>query len=235
MSLRLNRQELVKLINSIGAAGKDAIELRHELETLEPEAKRVPQTRRASRVEEEEETMEERLTRRVGDLFPNGIPFEKLMDYDYHFTLNELRERCRKAGVGIGGDKKELAAKLVAKGGIEELVEKEEREDLVDLSKQTEWSGKPSELAIPEAYLKDLRYEIIVFARKERGGSDFTFQCREYEQTSAGQWRFGGVIIDTSIKNVKGEVELARLTYHPEVMLVNLGFMVIPAPGVDET
>lgn len=113
MSLRLNRQELVKLINSMEAAGKDAIELRHELEALEPGAERVPQTRRSSRVEEEEETMEERLTRRVGYLFPDGIPYEELKDYDYRFTKNELIEQCRKAGLSIGGDKKELAAKLI--------------------------------------------------------------------------------------------------------------------------
>jgi len=68
-----------------------------------------------------------------------------------------------------------------------------------------------------------------VFARKERGGSDFAFRCREYERAADGQWRFTGVVIDTSIKNAKGEVEMARLTYHPEVVLVNIGFMVIPA------
>ena len=102
-------------------------------------------------------------------------------------------------------------------------------EEMVDLKKQREWTGKPGELVVPEAYLKDLQYEIVVFARKERGGSDFAFRCREYEQTPDGKWRFGGVIIDTSIKNAKGEVELARLTYHPEVVLVNVGFMVIPA------
>ena len=102
-------------------------------------------------------------------------------------------------------------------------------EELVDLSKQREWSGKPGELTIPEAYIKGLCYEIVVFARKERGGSDFSFRCGEYEQASDSQWRFTGVIIDTSIKNAKGEVEMARLTYHPDVVLVNIGFMVIPA------
>lgn len=113
MPLKLNRNQLAELIEQMEAGGGDSSVLRRELETLEPEVK--PQTRRNSRFREEEETMEERLTRRVGDLFPNGIPFEKLMDYDYHFTLNELREQCRKAGLGIGGDKKELAAKLIAR------------------------------------------------------------------------------------------------------------------------
>jgi len=108
-------------------------------------------------------------------------------------------------------------------------------EELVNLNKQMEWTGKPGEVAIPEAYLKRLRYEIVVFARKERGGSDFTFRCREYETTADGQWRFAGVVIDTSIKNAKGEVETARLTYHPEISLVDIGFMVIPAAEVAET
>ena len=102
-------------------------------------------------------------------------------------------------------------------------------DDMVKLSKQREWSSKPGELTIPEAYIKGLRYEIVVFARKERGGSDFSFRCGKYEQASDSQWRFIGVVIDTSIKNAKGEVEMARLTYHPEVVLVNIGFMVIPA------
>lgn len=56
------------------------------------------------------------LTRRVGDLFPNGIPFKQLMDCDYRYTLKELRAMCKEAGLGLSGDKQELAAKLVAKG-----------------------------------------------------------------------------------------------------------------------
>jgi len=108
-------------------------------------------------------------------------------------------------------------------------------EEIIDLKKQREWSGKPGDLAIPQAYINDLRYEIVVFARKERGGSDFTFRCREYQRDPDGQRRFEGVIIDTSIKNPQGVVELARVTYHPEVVLVDIGFMVIPAPEDDET
>ena len=111
-----NRKELLEIIESIEVGGGDATVLRSELEALEPEVKCVPQTRRNSRFREEEETTEERLARRVGDLFPDGIPYEKIKDYDYRFTKNELIEQCRKAGVGVSGDKKELAAKLVAKG-----------------------------------------------------------------------------------------------------------------------
>ena len=109
-------------------------------------------------------------------------------------------------------------------------------EGFVDLSKQREWQAKPEEeLRIPEAYIKDLNFEVVVFTRKERGGSDFTFRCKEYERAADGQWRFGGVIIDTSKRNPKGEVELVRLTYHPELVLVNAAFMVVQAPESSDT
>ncbi len=108
-------------------------------------------------------------------------------------------------------------------------------DEVVNLDKQKEWEGKPGEVTIPEAYLKGLRHEIVVFTRKERGGSDFTFRCREYESAFGGLWEFSGVIIDTSKRNAKGDVELARFTYHPEVSLVNIGFMIVPAPEDAET
>lgn len=106
-------------------------------------------------------------------------------------------------------------------------------EEIVNLQKQKQWEGKPGKLRIPEAYVKDLTFEIIVFARKERGGSDFTFRCRSYDRIQSpnlnGAWRFAGVIIDTSKRNAQGQVEVARLTYHPELVLVNTSFMVVPA------
>ena len=105
-------------------------------------------------------------------------------------------------------------------------------ENMVNLNKQREWEAKPDEeLRLPEAYINDLHYEVIVFTRKERGGSDFTFRCKEYQRVASGEYRFGGVIIDTSKRNLKGEVELARLIYHPDFSLVNAAFMVVPAPG----
>ena len=103
-------------------------------------------------------------------------------------------------------------------------------EEIVDLNKQREWSGPPGKVKIPEAYIRDLRYEIVVFARKERGGSDFTFRCKEYKRTADEEYKFRNVIIDTSKRNPKGEVELIRLTYHPRVTLANVAFMIIPAP-----
>ena len=111
--MRVNRKELIELIDSIEAGGGDASQLRHELEALAPEAKLAP--RRGERFrDEDEETMEERLTRRVSDIFPGTIPFDKIVDYDYRFTLKELREQAREAGLSLSGDKKELAAKLIA-------------------------------------------------------------------------------------------------------------------------
>jgi len=103
------------------------------------------------------------------------------------------------------------------------------KKGLVDLLKQRQWEGKPGELRIPEAYVRDLKYEIVVFVRKERGGSDFTFRCRKFEANPDGSWLFTGVIIDTSRKGAEGQVEVARLTYHPELVLVSTSFMVIPA------
>jgi len=117
MPLRLNRNQLIELIDSIEASGGDATDLRGELGALEPEVKRAPPARGGSRFrEEEEETMEERLNNRGwGNLFPKGIPCEKIKDYDYRFTKDELIDQCRKAGLGISGDKAELAAKLIAR------------------------------------------------------------------------------------------------------------------------
>jgi len=113
MPLRVNAKQLSELIEEIEAHGGDTSVLRRELEALEPEVKRAP-PRRGYRGEEEEPTTEERLNNRVGDLFPNGIPLQEIMDYDYRFTLKELREQAREAGLSLSGDKKEMAAKLIA-------------------------------------------------------------------------------------------------------------------------
>ena len=96
----------------------------------------------------------------------------------------------------------------------------------VDIGFQNQWEAEPNEdLKIPEAYIRGLKYEIVVFTKRR----DFTFRCRDYQETE-GTWCFEGVIIDTSKKDDKGETLLKRLTYHPVISLVNVGFMVIPAP-----
>ncbi|GAI08019.1 unnamed protein product [marine sediment metagenome] len=97
----------------------------------------------------------------------------------------------------------------------------------VNLLEQNQWEARPDEeLKIPEVYITRLKFEIVAFTLKK----DFTFRCSEYEQVPSGAWRFAHVIIDTSKLNAKGEVELKRVTYHPEIVLVNATFMVMPAP-----
>ncbi|GAH24869.1 unnamed protein product [marine sediment metagenome] len=96
----------------------------------------------------------------------------------------------------------------------------------VNLLEQNQWEAGPDEeLSIPEVYITQLKYEIVVFTQKK----DFTFRCSDYEQVPSGAWRFANVIIDTSKLNPKGEVELKRVTYHPEIVLVNAAFMSMPA------
>jgi len=102
------------------------------------------------------------------------------------------------------------------------------REEVINLEKQRQWQGKRGELTVPEDYINVLKYESIVFARKERGGSDFTFRCKDYRNDVDGQWTFENVIIDTSKRNPQGEIELARVTSHPRATLVHVGFMVLP-------
>lgn len=95
----------------------------------------------------------------------------------------------------------------------------------VNLLEQNQWEAGPDEeLSIPEIYITQLKYEIVVFTQKK----DFTFQCSEYNEVGGGAWKFENVIIDTSKLNAKGEAELKRVTYHPEIVLVNAPFMVMP-------
>lgn len=95
----------------------------------------------------------------------------------------------------------------------------------VNLLKQNQWQAGPDEeLSIPKVYLSRLKHEIVVLTQKK----DFTFQCSEYSEVGGGAWKFENVIIDTSKLNAKGDVELKRVTYHPEIVLVNASFMVMP-------
>lgn len=99
-------------------------------------------------------------------------------------------------------------------------------EEKVNLLEQNQWQAGPEEeLKIPEVYIRQLKFEIVVLDQKK----EFAFRCSEYEQVPSGAWRFANVIIDTSKLNARGEVELKRVTYHPEINLVNVPFMVLPA------
>jgi len=97
----------------------------------------------------------------------------------------------------------------------------------VNLREQNQWQAGPDEeLKIPEVYITRLKYEIVVLDQKK----EFTFRCSEYKRVRGGAWRFDNVIIDSSKLNAKGEVELKRVTYHPQLQLINATFMVVPAP-----
>jgi len=99
--------------------------------------------------------------------------------------------------------------------------------DEVNLLKQNQWQAKADEeLSIPEVYITRLKHEIVVLDQKR----EFTFRCSKYKKVRGGAWQFIHVIIDTSKLGAKGELELKRVTYHPEIVLVNATFMVVPAP-----
>ncbi len=98
--------------------------------------------------------------------------------------------------------------------------------DQVNLVEQHQWQAGPDEeLKIPETFITRLRHEIVVLGLKK----EFTFRCAKYKVAKGGAWRFSHVIIDTSKLNAKGELELKRVTYHPEIVLVNAPFMVVSA------
>ena len=46
-----------------------------------------------------------------------------------------------------------------------------------------------------------------------------------------GEWVFTDVIMDTSKRDPEGHPTLIRMTYHPQISLVNVPFMVLPATG----
>lgn len=121
MPLRLNRNQLLDLIESIEAGGGNATVLRRELEALGPDQDSQTRTRRrGARVSSEEElTTVERLNNRVSDLFPDGVSddlVDRLVELDRDHSLKELKTMCGEAGLSASRDKKEMAAKLVAKG-----------------------------------------------------------------------------------------------------------------------
>lgn len=123
MPLRLNRRQLIELIEAIEVGGGDAGDLRRELEILEPPA--GPPARPAVgalRAAREEETTGDRLNREVGDLFPQGVTgdtLSQLIELDGKYSMRELKDMCVKAGLSPNGHKKKLAAKLIARGVIE--------------------------------------------------------------------------------------------------------------------
>ena len=120
--VRLDKKGLNDLINNIKEQGGNPGELEDLMgEVIEDERMRRPVIRRerAVRIMVEELTTEERLEAEVGELFPEGITGKVLaqcIEMDEKYTLAELRKMCVEAGLSPSGHKKELAAKLIAKG-----------------------------------------------------------------------------------------------------------------------
>ena len=120
--IRLTKQGLNDLVNNIKEHGGNPGELEDLMtEVIEDERAQRPVRRMGSplRILIEESTTEERLEAEVGELFPSGITGGVLADViemDRNYTLAELKKMCVEAGLSPSGHKKELAAKLIAKG-----------------------------------------------------------------------------------------------------------------------
>lgn len=120
--VRLNKKGLTDLINSIKESGGDSTELENLMaEVNEDETARRPVRRMGNplRIMVEEPTTEERLEAKVGRLFPVGITepiLTEIIEFDRNHTLAEIKNMCVEAGFSPSGSKKELAAKLIARG-----------------------------------------------------------------------------------------------------------------------
>jgi len=121
--VRLNKKGLADLIENIRNNGNDPPPELDNLmgEVIEDERMRRPVRReRPLRIMVEEPTIEERLEAEVGELFPGGIItgpiLAKCIEMDEKYSLKELQKMAREAGISPSGHKKELAAKLIARG-----------------------------------------------------------------------------------------------------------------------
>ena len=120
--VRLNKQGLNDLINNIKEQGGNPGELEDlmtEVVDNEKSQNPVKPRPRTLTIEAEEPTTVERLEAEVGELFPGGITgvvLARCIEMDEKYTLAELRKMCEEAGLSPSGHKKELAAKLIAKG-----------------------------------------------------------------------------------------------------------------------
>jgi len=120
--IRLNKQGLNDLINNIKDNGGDTTELDNLMFQVDEDKNNRRPVRRVGnplRILVEELTTEERLEAKVGGLFPGGITgpiLAQCIEMDRKYTLAELKKMCVETGLSLSGSKKELAAKLIAKG-----------------------------------------------------------------------------------------------------------------------
>ncbi|MBA7644868.1 hypothetical protein ES703_52615 [subsurface metagenome] len=63
----------------------------------------------------------------------------------------------------------------------------------VNLLEQNQWQAGPDEeLKIPEVYITQLKYEIVVLTQKK----EFTFRCSKYKQVAGGGQNPGDERVD---------------------------------------
>ena len=120
--VKLDKKGLAELIDNIKVNGGDATELDNLMAEVIADGNARRPVRQQSpplRTLVEEPTTEERLEAEVGELFPGGITGKVLADvieFARDRTLEDLKKMCREAGLSPSGHKKELAAKLIARG-----------------------------------------------------------------------------------------------------------------------
>ena len=239
---KMSRQELAELIESVEGSGGDATDLRGLLAEVDSDIQKrgaggrlrnAAPHRGLQFTRDEEMTPLERLEHKVGDLFPEGIAsvLATLCEMDRDHNLPELRKMCVEAGLSSSGEKKVLAAKLLAHRRRTDMEYKKLEEDnQVEsdnrLEMPAEWKAAPGEVLVPPLeYSKNIQYEVVVFGR-----FDFTIQCAKYYPTEKGTWTFDGALMDTSTHDSMGNVTEQKMSYYPAMSLTNAAFLVIPKP-----
>lgn len=93
-----------------------------------------------------------------------------------------------------------------------------------------EVQGKIGDVELAEPFvsaIKAKKYEILWMEQKKT----HSFYCVSYYSHGISrEWSFEDVLMDTSRRDAQGKVTDVLLTYHPSISLVNIPFMVLPAP-----
>ena len=120
--VRLDKKGLIELIENVKNNGGNPTELEGLLNDINGDENDRRPVRRQSppfRILVEEPTTEARLEKEVGELFSSGITgsvLAEVIEFDRNHTLAELKNMCVEAGLSPSGHKKEMAARLIAKG-----------------------------------------------------------------------------------------------------------------------
>ena len=162
---RMSRKELIELVEETEAAGNDATELRNFLAQLPDEGRPRPPARqgRGREVLDEEEPLRDRLNREVGDLFDGGVTDDleaKVIDMDRNYNQKELQAMCIEAGLSPGGQKKKLAAKLLAHNP-DALKRAPDAKEIRIVRDETAYDEEPGHPALPEGVRYPVQYKEI--------------------------------------------------------------------------